>query len=60
MELKEKIYRFRSDHDMTQERFAEVAGVTRVAVNRIELGKIKKVHARTFKKIMNVIDKKGA
>lgn len=57
MELADKIKAYREDNNLTQEQFAEMGGLTRVAVAAIESGRNQNVRLETLigiAKAMNI------
>ena len=54
-DIGKRIFEYRSTHKMTQERFSDMSGVSRITINRIESGKIK-LQAETYGKIMKILN----
>lgn len=55
MEISEKIYRLRTDNDLTQAQFGKIAGVSDKAVSTWELG-IKEPRIKPLQKICSYFD----
>ncbi len=53
--LGKKVFEYRGKHNITQEKFAQLCGVSRPTINRVEKDNIK-LHARSQGKIMAVVD----
>ena len=51
------LFRYRVEHRVTQEKFAELSGLSRLTVNQIENSRNGKIQAGTLSKIMTVINK---
>ena len=49
------VFQYRSDHKMTQERFAELSKISRLTINQIENSKNGKIQAGTYGKIMKIL-----
>jgi DNA-binding XRE family transcriptional regulator len=55
--VRDKILEFRAKNKMTQERFAELAMISRLSVIKIESGKTGKVNSLTLWKINHLLGK---
>lgn len=51
----EKIFLYRGNHNLTQEEFAKLAGLSFVSINRIENNKVK-IKADTYARIMKILN----
>lgn len=53
--FREKVLGYRLQNKMTQEKFSEKSGISRITIGKIESGKIKKLNSMTLFKLQKYI-----